>query len=416
MYKSFHLSTLLLLLIAFGFNNVNAQNIGINATGAAPDGGAMLDISATNKGLLIPRINIPNLSSISPIVGSTTTSMLVYNTNATTGLGYYYWDGTRWVSLSADANAWKITGNAGTTPGTNFLGTTDAQALRIRTNNANRFEFTTDGRLRSFDYGSAALPTYSWNGSTNMGMYGAAANVLAFSTTGVERMRIAPNGNVGIGVIPNANNNILNVQQTTTTGTAGWFNTTSNTPWVTLEASASSTTQGTGVSGLGYTGVNGATTTAAGWAGYFQGDVACTGTYYGSDRRWKKNITTIDKGQVLSKLMLLEPRQYNFDAENFPGMGFDSTRLHYGFIAQDLEKVFPTIVSNDKSIPDPKVKRIPGTPMEMKEGYYMVNYVELIPVTIKAIQEQQAIIESQNARIEALEKSLQELKDAINKK
>lgn len=147
MNKLTHLSALLLCFIVFGFNSANAQNIGINATGAAPDAGAMLDISATNKGLLIPRISIPNLSSISPIVGSTTTSMLVYNTNVTTGLGYYYWDGTRWVNLSADANAWKITGNAGTTPGTNFLGTSDAQHLVFRTNNIERMRVLSNGRV-----------------------------------------------------------------------------------------------------------------------------------------------------------------------------------------------------------------------------------------------------------------------------
>jgi hypothetical protein len=32
-----------------------AQNVGINATGAAPDASAMLDVSATDRGLLVPR-------------------------------------------------------------------------------------------------------------------------------------------------------------------------------------------------------------------------------------------------------------------------------------------------------------------------------------------------------------------------
>ena len=43
------------------------------------------------------------------------------------------------TSFSGDgsglSNIWKITGNAGTTPGTNFIGTTDTQALEIRVNN-----------------------------------------------------------------------------------------------------------------------------------------------------------------------------------------------------------------------------------------------------------------------------------------
>ncbi|NQX97424.1 MAG: hypothetical protein HRT73_06035, partial [Flavobacteriales bacterium] len=87
-------------IMLFASVTLNAQNVGINTTGAAPDGGSLLDISSANKGLLIPRVNIANLTTIAPITGSATTSMLVYNTNATTGLGYYYWDGGDWVRFT----------------------------------------------------------------------------------------------------------------------------------------------------------------------------------------------------------------------------------------------------------------------------------------------------------------------------
>ncbi|MCW9041297.1 MAG: hypothetical protein OQJ69_01655 [Flavobacteriales bacterium] len=126
--------------------NLLAQNIGINATGAAPDAGAMLDISATNKGLLIPRVNITNLATIAPIVGSTTVSMLVYNTNVTTGTGYHYWDGTVWVRFFT-GDAWELTGNAGTNVATNFLGTTDNNSLAFRTNNTERMRILNTGNV-----------------------------------------------------------------------------------------------------------------------------------------------------------------------------------------------------------------------------------------------------------------------------
>jgi len=80
-----------------------AQNIGINNTGNTPDNSAMLDVASTDKGVLIPRINIADLSTAAPIT-SPATSLLVYNTNTTTGVGYYYWDATKWVKL-LDANA-----------------------------------------------------------------------------------------------------------------------------------------------------------------------------------------------------------------------------------------------------------------------------------------------------------------------
>lgn len=199
MKKNYVFSSVVMLSLAFLTTpTLTAQNIGINASGAAPDAGAMLDISSTNKGLLIPRVNITNLNNIAPITGSATVSMLVYNTNATTGQGYYYWNGTTWVRLST-GDAWQLTGNAGTNATTNFLGTTDNIALRIRTNNANRFEFTTNGSFRSFNGGSAAAPTYSWTSDPNTGIFNSGTDVLGFSTAGVERMTIIANGNVGIG-------------------------------------------------------------------------------------------------------------------------------------------------------------------------------------------------------------------------
>ncbi len=49
------------------------------------------------------------------------------------------WNGSQWVCGTDDTGggggSWSLTGNAGTTPGTNFLGTTDSQPLEVRVNN-----------------------------------------------------------------------------------------------------------------------------------------------------------------------------------------------------------------------------------------------------------------------------------------
>ncbi len=120
--------------------NTYSQNVGINSTGASPDASAGLDIKFTDKGLLIPRVDISDLSTEAPL-SSAATSILVYNTNTTTGPGYFYWDGSKWVKFLDlnDGKPWLLTGNSGTTAGTNFLGTTDAQDVVFKANNSEQF-------------------------------------------------------------------------------------------------------------------------------------------------------------------------------------------------------------------------------------------------------------------------------------
>ena len=55
-----------------------AQNVGINSSGALPDSSAGLDISSTNKGLLIPRVALTSTLDVFTIP-SPATSLLVYN-------------------------------------------------------------------------------------------------------------------------------------------------------------------------------------------------------------------------------------------------------------------------------------------------------------------------------------------------
>ncbi len=129
---------------------VSAQNVAINASGVAPDASALLDLDAAahpandKKGLLVPRIALSAANVAAPVVAPAT-SLLVYNT-ATAGVvpnnvtpGFYYWGGVSWIRFGTGTTDWTLTGNAGTTPVTNFLGTTDNQDLVVRTNNVERF-------------------------------------------------------------------------------------------------------------------------------------------------------------------------------------------------------------------------------------------------------------------------------------
>ena len=125
--KKILLLTFITVSICF---NLNAQ-VGIGT--ATPDPSAMLDISAVQKGLLIPRVSLLSVTDAATIPNPQT-SLLVYNTNAAVigGSGFFYNNGTPgsplWLKLSSSSGnsvGWLITGNGGTDSTINFLGTTD---------------------------------------------------------------------------------------------------------------------------------------------------------------------------------------------------------------------------------------------------------------------------------------------------
>jgi hypothetical protein len=92
------------------------------------------------------------------------------------------------------------------------------------------------------------------------------------------------------------------------------------------------------------------------------------------------------------KFMALEPVQYYINTEELKVD--DPDRLRFGFIANDVEKIFPNLVINA------------GLPANIKRG---LEYDGFIPILVKIVQEQQAIIESQKNEIEQLKKKSTEL-------
>jgi phage-related tail fiber protein len=139
----------LLIFTAYTLNATAQSNIGINT--ATPDASSILDITHTNRGLLIPRIAL-TASNLAAPVTAPALSLLIFNT-ATAGTfpndvkpGYYYWDGANWVGIGT-GNAWALLGNAGTTAGTNFIGTTDAVDFITKTNGVENMRITTAGNV-----------------------------------------------------------------------------------------------------------------------------------------------------------------------------------------------------------------------------------------------------------------------------
>ncbi|MDP4266557.1 MAG: tail fiber domain-containing protein, partial [Bacteroidota bacterium] len=103
---------------------------------------------------------------------------------------------------------------------------------------------------------------------------------------------------------------------------------------------------------------------------------------------------------ALERVMKIEPKQYEYRTDEFPGMGLSKGKK-YGFIAQDLAKVFPELSNNKRKLfVSGKNKK-----SQVVSGYYTVDYESLIPVLVKAIQEQQEIINKLEKRVDELENS-----------
>ena len=83
------------LLATSLFSQSNLQQaLSVNSTGAGPDPSAQLDVSATDKGVLVPRMT----SSQRTAIATPATGLLVFDT--TTG-GFWFYNGTAWSDLSA---------------------------------------------------------------------------------------------------------------------------------------------------------------------------------------------------------------------------------------------------------------------------------------------------------------------------
>jgi len=106
-----------------------------------------------------------------------------------------------------------------------------------------------------------------------------------------------------------------------------------------------------------------------------------------SDRKLKREIRPLDSS--LSKVKNLKPSTYEMKSA-------DNQQREMGFIAQEVQDYFPELVH--ENIND-----------QTGESFYTLNYDGITVVAVKAIQEQQEIIEKLEERIEDLERKLEKM-------
>lgn len=345
---------------------------------------------------------------------------------ATTGTALTF-DGTNFATTGT-ATATKliptgtsVTGNGMYLPAANALGLSTNGTNAVYINASQNVGIGTSspvGRVDSLSNGYAAFVARSTGSGVGQSVaaltsidstasnyaaaiYAASAHAFYLFTTEVGRFDT--NGNFAVGITTASGK----IHSYSTTGIVGvYVNTTNN-------HGVYSAVAGTGYGIYGYSsgtaGVLGydPTNTLYGVLGYSGYSLYCNGTayiggvVYPSDRRLKENDQTINN--ALSKVMQLRAVSFDWKAESSRGIQKGGATPDYGFIAQEVETVFPDLVTTATTPPKPEEITSPTTLEEQLGEHKVLDYTRFIPFLTAAIQEQQALITQLTDRIAALE-------------
>lgn len=405
-----------ILITSYGYD-LQAQSLAVNTDGSIAHASAILDVKSTTKGMLIPRMTTAERTA----VASPATGLQVYDTDLNT---LYLYNGSSWTALGAGTNFWSITGghiynNTGTNVG---IGTT-APGDKLEVNG--NIRLTNTGMLLAAPSttGSAYSVTIR-AGDPFVPVGGAGGSVNITATNNM------PSGGSGYGNLgPSGNINLTSGSGYNTAGgniniiagqTSCWAQVNNSHSDVNIQGganlvaadAASINLQGGGTVGVGCptANANGGNLilksgigTGSGTQGTIQllngnvgvgtstpsqklhvvGNICYTGSIAAcSDVRYKTNIRPLTHS--LEKIVRLQGVTYNWNLNEFASMQFND-RLQIGFIAQDLEKLFPEMVFTDDA------------------GYKSIDYSRLAPVLVETIKEQQK-------QIDEITKTILELK------
>jgi hypothetical protein len=226
------------------------------------------------------------------------------------------------------------------------------------------------GRLFSYSGGNASDPIIAPADDTNTGIFYPAADTFAITTGGTERAKVGSNGVFNMWYTFNANANgesfIIDTNPSNSgsrrvlTVQGGVFGASGDSSSKLIIFQANNGTEIGSVQRNGGAGVTYNTS---------------------SDRRLKEDYQDFNAISLVKDI-----KTYDFKWK-------DTYHRSYGVIADELKEIIPSIVSGEK---DEKYE-------DGRDKYMSVDYGQLTPILIKAIQEQQATITSLQTRIEQLE-------------
>lgn len=319
--------------------------------------------------------------------------------NAPTANDVLSWNGSSWIPSAGVF--WKLSGNSGTNAAINFIGTTDATDLVVRTNNAEAMRVNTSGNVRIATTGyptqcggtstteDARVKLAVMGGFVSFGNYNndPVVNAGAPPTTwagGVGSLAIGMNRSAGSSNVDLWNNSDPN------NGAAALGNTNRGFNFRNFQSSGGSCIENLLMSLDG----NGTLTLNRFVGGGGQVNAYAYNTI--SDKRVKQNIERLNE-PVLEKIMQLAPVTYNYAQINYsPLQKLEILSSHFdkkesGFLAQDVYLLFPDVVSK---------------PNDEKKELWAIDYSKLTVYLTRAMQEQQQQIKTQQKEIEALKRQL----------
>ena len=268
--------------------------------------------------------------------------------------------------------------------------------------------------------------------------------IASFQNSGVDRvgrftLDTPTNTNYNIALLANVSNISSGYKNV-----AGYFSSYSSSPH-TKRSFGVRAAAGNGVSGYNYgvmgllvgdsggAGIVGAVDTepavpSGQFAGYFYGNVRISDNLYVDDELWvsgveitsdinlKTDVQSLKSNggqrQNLNRLLSMNPISYKLKAPeidlqvydtteiprqdlfSLPEYNTDTTKVHFGLSAQELQQILPELVS------------------EHKDGYLAVNYIGLIPILIEGMREQQTIIEELQSELTTLQAEMESLQKA----
>lgn len=179
------------------------------------------------------------------------------------------------------------------------------------------------------------------------------------------------------------------------------------------------------------------------YAGYFAGDVHVEGSFTNpSDRKLKKEIRALggqpeftresgsktssndvgpgadqvdvalnsgpNRSTAREKLLQLRPRTYQYRRDEYNALSLPAGK-RYGLIAQEVEGLFPELVKQAVH-PGEEVRDDDGEVVEQKPSirYKSIDYMQLVPIVLQTVREQQAEIDTLRAELEALKEAVQD--------